>query len=198
LESLKPCVARGTGIQPTLVDALSALIDDGQMRTALDAAEETLDERERDFIRNIREHGWFRTSVFGDGQNPSFSYTTGFWLTLGFPEIVVFALKPETAHAVLWDIWNDIRQDRTPAIGEPADLFGNHKGYLLPVRQAEYSNHLGWNRWFYGGDDFPCVQMVWPDREGQFPWDSEFDAGFQDDQPDLSVSGWDRFRADLK
>ena len=37
------------------------------MLTALDAPPDRLDENEQSFVANIREHGWFRTSVFADG-----------------------------------------------------------------------------------------------------------------------------------
>ncbi|HEY1605029.1 MAG TPA: DUF4262 domain-containing protein [Allosphingosinicella sp.] len=31
---------------------------------------------------------------------------------------------------------------------------------------------LGWSRWFYGGDVFPYLRLVWPDRVGLFPWEA--------------------------
>jgi len=48
----------------------------------------------------------------------------------------------------------------------------------------------GESRWFYGGDDFPCLQIVWPDRAGRFPWEADFDAQFEGNQPDLTEQGW--------
>ena len=29
---------------------------------------------------------------------------------------------------------------------------------------------MGTARWFYGGSDFPLYQLVWPSRDGYFPW----------------------------
>jgi Domain of unknown function (DUF4262) len=66
------------------------------MRTALDSDAEKLDEDELTFVNIIREHGWHRMSVSEDEEGPGFSYTTGFWLA-GFPEIIIFAMKPEIA-----------------------------------------------------------------------------------------------------
>jgi hypothetical protein len=49
---------------------------------------------------------------------------------------------------------------------------------------------LGWSRWFYGGDAFPCLQIVWSDRDGRFPWQSGFDPALAGLQPDLTENGW--------
>ena len=69
-------------------------------------------------------------------------------------------------------------------------MFANLPAYLFPVAKAYYAEHFGWNRWFYAGDDFPCLQLIWPDRNGVFPWEKGFDETFREDQPDLSEHGW--------
>jgi hypothetical protein len=161
------------------------------MRTALDAAAETLDEAEQNFVNKVREFGWFKTGVFAENKQPDFAYTTGFWSSLGVPEILVFSLKPEIAHNVLWDVYREARDGRSLPVGQAlSDIFGNHMAYLFPVAKEHYEDHVGWSRWFYDGDDFPCIQLVWPDRNGVFPWQADFDESFRDDQPDLSPTGW--------
>lgn len=95
----------------------------GVMRTALDAPTETLDEHERSFVASIREHGWFRTSVFAEEGQPGFSYTTGFWHNTGLPELIVFGLKNEIAHDVLWELFSDAQAGFDPAFaGDQTDL----------------------------------------------------------------------------
>src|SRR5262245_1598505 len=66
---------------------------DRSMRTALDALTSQLDQHEQDFVAKIREFGWFGTNVFEDAEGPGFSYTTGFWVSLGVPEVIVFSLN---------------------------------------------------------------------------------------------------------
>ena len=70
------------------------------MLTALSAAPDTLDEHENNFVAKIREFGWFRTNVFPEDDLPGFSYTTGFWSSLKFPELITFALKSDAAHQI--------------------------------------------------------------------------------------------------
>ena len=159
--------------------------------TALDAPPEVLDADERRFVGQIREHGWFRTEIFESEGQPGFSFTTGFWVGHGFPEIIVFSLPPQVTHDVLWSLYRAVAAGEPPPIGVPtAGIFGGFDALLVPVDKSHYPEHLGWNRWFQGGDDFPCVQLFWPDKSGRFPGQAGAQAAFQALQPDLSASDW--------
>jgi uncharacterized protein DUF4262 len=165
------------------------------MLTALDVDPAKLDQHEQKFVAQIREHGWFGTAVFGDEEGPGFSYTTGFWLKLNFPEIITFALKRETAHDTFWHIYRTLEQGERFAIGVPIDsIFENSHAALLPVSKRYYKDHLGWSRWFYCGDDFDCVQLIWTDRDGRFPWQHGYATEFVEAQPDLTDNAWSGLR----
>ena len=161
------------------------------MTTALDTPASALDEHEQNFVADVREHGWFRTAVSGDNTSPIFSFTTGFWLNADHPELLLFSMKGETAHDIFWDLYRDAKADRPLIIGaRTPDVFSNAPAYAFPVAKRFYAEYLGWSRWFYGNDNFPCLQIVWPDREGTFPWETGFDPAFADSQPDLTENGW--------
>jgi hypothetical protein len=165
------------------------------MRTALDADPSALDEQEKNFVSQIREHGWFGTHVFGDEEGPGFSYTTGFWLSLDFPEVVTFSLKREIAHDTFWHIYRTLKSGDVVAVGKPTEsIFENTEAALLPVSERQYKSHLGWNRWFYGGDTFRCVQLVWTDPNGFFPWQTGYSSELIEAQPDLTEGNWSGFR----
>lgn len=143
---------------------------DSDLATALDAPKSALDADERRFVEQIREKGWFHTGVTADDEGPGFSYTTGLWVNQGFPEILVFALRQETAHAVLQGIYEDIAAGKPPAVGAVTDtIFKNAPALLLPIAKSHYADYLGWSRWFYGNDNFPCLQLFWPDKAGLLP-----------------------------
>jgi Domain of unknown function (DUF4262) len=165
------------------------------MRTALDADFSTLDEHEQNFVLQIRKHGWFGTSVFGNEEGPGFSYTTGFWLKFNFPEVITFSLKREIAHDTFWHICRMLENGESLAIGEPIDsIFENIEAAFLPVSEHQFKDHLGWSRWFYGGDAFRCVQLVWTDPNGFFPWQTGYSAEFIEAQPDLTDGKWSGLR----
>ncbi len=161
------------------------------MRTALNAPDAALDDNEKKFVADIREHGWFGTNVFAESDEPGFYYTTGFWVTLGKPELIVFGLKSEIAHAVLWDVFRALRDGKVLLMRRrTADVFGNHQACLFSMDRSHYPKYLGWSRWFYGSDEFPSVQLVWPDRRDVFPWEPGFDPDMARLQPDVSEGGW--------
>lgn len=167
------------------------------MMTALDAPADALDDDEKSFVVKIREHGWFDTSVTSDDEGPGFSYTSGLWVNAGQPELILFSMKREIAHDVFWDLFRDAKAGQRLKQGVLTDrVFANLPAYAFPVARKFYREYLGWNRWLYAGDDFPCVQIVWPDREGVFPWQAGFDVAFAHDQPDLTESGWSASVAD--
>ena len=161
------------------------------MLTALDAPAEKLDDQETNFVKQIRKYGWFRSNIFEDETRPGFSYTTGFWSGTDSPEVIVFSLKSEIAHDVLWDVYRDVKAGEKLPVGQRlSNVFANIEAVLLPVSKDFYPTYLGWNRWFYGGDDWPCLQLIWPDRNGAFPWEEGYEERFANSQPNLSGLAW--------
>jgi Domain of unknown function (DUF4262) len=161
------------------------------MITALDAPVDKLDEHELNFVSNVKKHGWFATHVFAEEKYSGFSYSTGFYLNLGHAEIIISGLKREIAHQVLWDAYKDIEAGNSFPLGVPLNtVFANGRAAFFNVAPEHYQEYLGWSSWFYGGQRFPCVQLVWTDKDDRFPWDSKFDHSFDAAQPDLTNSGW--------
>jgi Domain of unknown function (DUF4262) len=115
------------------------------MLTALDADPSRLDQHERAFVQKIREHGWLGTHVAADDEGPGFSYTTGFWLKFGFPELILFSMPRENAQDTFWHIYRELEAGRRLLVGEPTDaIFENGAAVLLPVSLEHYPTHLGW------------------------------------------------------
>jgi len=161
----------------------------------LDADSSELDEEEQRFVSEIRKHGWFGTGVLEHEEGPQFSYTTGFWLRFKFPEIITFSLKHEVAHHAFWDMYRTLESGELFTIGEPLEnIFENVKAALLPVSERQFKDHLGWSLWFYRGSAFPCVQLVWTDPKGFFPWQAGYSADFIAAQPDLTDGSWSGLR----
>jgi hypothetical protein len=165
------------------------------MATALDANPALLDKHEQNFVEQIRKRGWFGTHVGSDDEGPGFSYTTGFWLKFKFPELIMFSLGGKIAQDTFWHKHNELESGRLFPIGEPSEeVFQNTAAVLLPVSPQQYRSHLGWSRWFYGNDDFLCLQLVFPDPTGQFPWSPGSSESNRAAQPDLTVGNWSGLR----
>ena len=68
-----------------------------------------------------------------------------------------------------------------------SDIFVGLKACFVEVPFEQYPEYLGTALWFYrkSPQPFPCLQLVWPDRSGRFPWESGCDARLRKDQPIL-------------
>jgi len=162
--------------------------------TALDADPTMLDADEKNFVEKIREHGWFGTHVAGDKDAPAFTYTTGFWLKFEYPELILFSLRRQIAHDTFWHVYRELEAGKRFGIGIREDeIFGHAAAVLLPVSPQHYREHLGWSRWFYGNDEFQCLQLIFPDANGRFPWE-EASEGFRATQRDLTSGHWSGLR----
>jgi hypothetical protein len=183
-----------TSLQRSFIDP-SHPAKGAPMPTALDAPPELLDQHEQNFVAKIREHGWFDTQVGGESDRPGFSYTTGFWLKFKVPELIVFALRPKVAHDTFWYIYRELEAGKRFAVGERTeDIFVNLKSVLLLVSPEQYPSYLGWNRWFYGNDNFQCLQLLYPDAGGYFPWSPGVLEHERAAQPDLTEGNWSGLR----
>jgi hypothetical protein len=143
-----------------------------ETRVSLDRAE---DEHERKAIEDIREYGVHILHVFDDkGESPDFSYTVGLWNTHGHPEILISGLKENLRHRLLNNLNFGIKQGRQYRDGQSCtDVIDGYRCYFQELPKRQYRKYLGWDRWFYDGDEFDAVQMLWPSVDHIYPWDEK-------------------------
>lgn len=147
---------------------------------------------EVDLIERVREHGWQTTSVGADDNgDPAFSYTTGFWLTIDDPEVIVFDFPPQLSHDVFGQIISKARRGHRLNLVQPVEgILSNEAVCFFPVKREAAVSYLRSSDWFYRRAQFPAVQLVWADGDGRFPWERDFDEALARLQPDLSERGW--------
>jgi hypothetical protein len=81
-------------------------------------------------------------NVFEDEEGPAFNYTTGFWLA-GFPEIIIFAMKPEIASDIMWELYRSQKSGQSyPEATITNEIFANLPACLLPVSKKHFRNIL--------------------------------------------------------
>ncbi|HUQ98480.1 MAG TPA: DUF4262 domain-containing protein [Gemmatimonadaceae bacterium] len=152
-----------------------------------------MNEHEAQTLTDIDRFGWTVWRVSND-KGPDFAYSVGMFRSLDHPEILIFGMPLDTMHQLINDIGARVRQGARYSAGEVSSLFLD--GYDVMFRaipKFQYGGHLGWAKWLYGGEDFPALQMIYPDREGRWPWDSSVDHSFRDNQPvlaDISTPPW--------
>ena len=138
-----------------------------------------LDANDKAFLAKVEEHGWMVMSIKDEPGKPGWSYTVGLFENFAHPEIVIFGLKPDSRHRILNWIGDNVKRNNPfTAEKEHEWVLDNYKCWSKPVQKRWYYDLLGYARWFYktgrDSDNFPCVQALWPDKAGIFPWQSEY------------------------
>jgi hypothetical protein len=109
---------------------------------------------------------------------PSFAYTVGLHKSFDAPELIVAGLPHDVMHRILNALGERIKAGEALPVGEP--ISGIIDGYPVRLRevkaQESYREHVGYALWFNGGYNFPLLQVLWPDKQGHFPGDSDADA----------------------
>jgi Domain of unknown function (DUF4262) len=101
----------------------------------------------------------------------SFAYTIGLWHTFCRPEVVMFGLEREGMGHWLNACVKRGRDHGWPA--ESEEFAGVLDGFPVQLRPVHVSWHdaLFGTAWrFYRGIAVPVLQLVWPDRNGVWPW----------------------------
>lgn len=127
---------------------------------------------------NIREYGWHCLHVFPTQEaHGKFSYSIGFAESFRAPEILVFGLEQEKAHALLNECAHLLRGGHTicPNVEDPDVLAGGYKVVFKPVRPDCFGEYLGTALRYYQDKPFSALVMFLPDRHHRFPWQPGYD-----------------------
>lgn len=144
---------------------------------------------------DVAEYGWSVMKVSND-RGPDFAYSIGMYRTFGHPELLMFGLEIDTMHQLLNDAGEAVRSGARFQNGRETDvLLDGYSVIFRTVPEFQYPGHLGWATEYYGGEAFPALQIVYPDRTGAWPWQDGVDADFSSGQPvlaDIGIPSWAR------
>jgi hypothetical protein len=130
------------------------------------------------FLEIIDRYGWHVMSVAprADSQDKQewFSYSTGLFMRFGHPEIILCGLDADIAIRIINAIGNAVKSGRKFDLDtDYRDIFANDvKCCFRAVHLSQYSDYVCWTQWFYERDVFPVWQCFWPDKAGNYPWES--------------------------
>jgi len=144
------------------------------------------DEPDKVIIRNVGEHGCHIVGI-ADGE-PRYAFSIGLFLNYGQAELIIFGLDSIDSCNVINSIRDRAAAGRKYVAGEVCDdLLVESRICFVEVPLRLYGDYLGTAIWFYEKSPrpFPCLQMVWSDRDGRFPWQSGYDERLKGHQPVL-------------
>lgn len=126
---------------------------------------------------------------------PSFAYTVGLWKNFKHPEIISFGLSVQNLKTLLNSVGEWVK---TGKVMEPNktydDFFNKGKSEFVEVDERNVGDYFGYAMELYNYEKFPVLQLVWTDRNNQFPWESGFEEEFLYRQPLLDRNADFKFR----
>jgi hypothetical protein len=147
----------------------------------------TRDDLDKIVVNNISEFGWHCVNVIEDDNHPPWSYTIGLYETWEHPELIIVGGSRATSHAMLKTLADDIEMNCQPDLADAnCHLLLGMKCRFVEVWTRYYSDYVGFALWYYRKRKFPMYQIVWPNRDGLYPWHSLAPRHFNEWQPVLS------------
>ncbi len=149
--------------------------------------------RTRELDRRVNKHGWTGIYVGTYNVAQAWTYSIGFDETLDQPEVVIFDLRKESANALLWQAYNELKDGKLRfEDGAPWGVEGP-KPVWRKVDPSQISGVANWlglaqrQRFNRTGQraGLEAFQLVLPDPEGHYPWDQAYDEHLRPRQPAL-------------
>ena len=146
-----------------------------------------MDVIERKLRADIQQYGWHVLNVLPDDSHPPHSYSVGLFATFDHPEIVVVGLPGDTAHHLINNLAEEIKEGETFEAGARyGHVLEGYDVTFVRVAPEYYREYFGRALDYYGSISFSMLQMVWPDRKRFFPWDPSCAQDIRDLQPVLA------------
>jgi hypothetical protein len=147
-------------------------------------------------LTDIERYGLHVMRVAGDKEWPEFTYSVGLYHSFGLPEVIILGLRGQLAHSILNELAARARAGKRYQVGEMVDgLLEGFQVTFRPVPPEHLVAHFGWALWYYEGEPFPTLQLVFPSTAGVWPWDPAASEFIRTQQPILQsvpVPDWAR------
>ena len=151
------------------------------------SADPSHSEPEAKVLADIVEYGVHIVHVGHDAEDeggPVYSYTVGLWHSFEQPEVIVFGLPEEVAAELLDAVTDEVAEgERFLAGTRHEGLLQDYAVRFLGLADAVRDEHLARALWAYAGEPFAAVQLVYPDKQGRWPWHEQTKLGFRECQP---------------
>ena len=139
------------------------------------------DDSDRKLVSDVNSVGWHVVGIHEDESGPAYCFSVGLYYTFNHPEIVVMGLPHSVAHKLINLAAGYIASGRVFRPHDRTDdLAESFTCSFVSVAVEHYKEYLGYGLWFYRTlkQPFPAVQLVWPDKQGRFPWESNYNERF--------------------
>ena len=145
------------------------------------------DDSDRKLLSDVATHGWHVVMIEGDEEGPGYLFTVGLYYNYEHPELLIMGLPRDVSYQLLHEAVGQIQKGKKYSAESDDTELASFPLAFRSVDIGQYRPYLGYGIWFYENcpTPFPALQMVWPDKEGKFPWQDGYDERFLAHQPSL-------------
>ncbi|SIO07496.1 DUF4262 domain-containing protein [Chitinophaga niabensis] len=142
------------------------------------------EEDKQRILQDIEQYGCHLIMIEADNYLPAFVYSIGLYQKFGHPEIICFGLEINLMATLINDACAMVQNgEKLESNKAYPDFLENFPIRFLQVDKDFYRDYLGYGGGFYGSFDFPALQLVWPDKASNFPWNENFNPDWKFKQP---------------
>lgn len=124
---------------------------------------------------DIAEYGFSVVMIPASDYFPSFAYSIGLFESYKHPEVICFGLSEDSGHGVINVIGEMIKEGtRFESNKNYKGIYKNDKAIFLDVEKDNIPDYFGFGMRYYDEVEFPAMEAVWTDREGNFPWETGY------------------------
>lgn len=130
---------------------------------------EKLRKVQRQILYRLNQHQSYLVSQCDGNENLNHFYSVGLWNSFRHPEIMIIGLPERDGMRLLSDMQNLIKLGQTPTVGSPLGQgYDCYPVQLEPICDREMIRQfLPMADWFYKGDSFPVLQLLWSNAAGE-------------------------------
>ena len=120
--------------------------------------------------QDVAKYGWHLENVFAHWHGMAYSHTVGLVASFNHPELGIFGLKPSVADLALVRAVNEIRSGVQFGPGKQDDtLLTGCLCEFVPVSDEDTQRLLPLLARYYGDQNVPVLQIIWPHLKTEFP-----------------------------
>jgi hypothetical protein len=138
-------------------------------------SQQSLSPDELRLVSDIEKYGCHIIHVREENGILGWSYTIGLYDVLQQPELIVVGLNDQVAQSLLNEAAHRLEDGKHLIHERQVELLANVQCEFKLVDRKWLRQLMGYAVWFYGGDNFPVLQCVYPDLDNRFPWECGFD-----------------------
>jgi len=137
------------------------------------------DEKKQQYLslidNDIKEFGFHVTYVLEEKDFTPFGYSTGLYKNFGISEVFVSGLPNGLTNTLITN-YAEIYKDKSIPFNEKLDnLIDRFLVYLIPVESSSLKEKVLASYRLYDGANFESIQIIYPDLNGYFPGDENYD-----------------------